>query len=733
VGTLVGNRYQVHSRVARGGMSTVYLATDLRLDRDVALKVLHPHLATDNSFVQRLGSEAKTAARLSHPHVVGVLDQGNDGQLAYLVMEYISGHTLRDVLREHGALAPRLALAYLDAVVEGLGAAHAAGLVHRDVKPENVLLADDGRIKIGDFGLARAVTTTTNTGTLLGTVAYISPELVNGEPADARSDIYSAGIMLYEMLTGHQPFRGEVPIHVAMQHATAPVPAPSLELPGLSPDLDELVRCCTEKDPEARPADGYALLEDLRHIRTSLSNAELDYAAMAVSVPSRPQHAPGQPTQVVSRPTEAIAYGAGANAGSANPTAANPTTVMPSRPHPRSYAAQATEASYDSDDGYGGYGDDDRYDDAGYHSGGPGARQGDTRTLADVPYSRGLYPPSDTAPVAVPGKHVPNKRAVKRQDREAQKARARAAARPSQSLRPGNPRRRGLIWLILLLVLALLAAGAGWFFGLGPGALATVPDVHNKTVAQAQSLLQAQGFSSTSKDVFDETVQQGLVVTSDPGPRTQQRRFQPVTLLVSKGPVLYPVPKLVGGTLDQAKTALNGAKLALGNVTEQYDEQNPAGVVLSQDPAPDTQQRGATPINLVVSKGPTPIPVPNVVGRDKDDAVKALQDLGLNPQVAPDTVFDKKIPAGSVVSQNPANGTLIKGGAVTLTISKGPKMVHVPSYIGKQVDKATKALQDLGFVVQVNNILGGFFGTVRDQNPVDQDVPEGSTITLTVV
>ena len=731
VGTLVGNRYQVLSRVARGGMSTVYRATDLRLDRDVALKVLHPHLATDNSFVQRLGSEAKTAARLSHPHVVGVLDQGNDGPLAYLVMEYISGHTLRDVLREHGALAPRLALAYLDAVVEGLGAAHAAGLVHRDVKPENVLLADDGRIKIGDFGLARAVTTTTNTGTLLGTVAYISPELVNGESADARSDIYSVGIMLYEMLTGRQPFRGEVPIHVAMQQVTAQVPAPSLELPGLSPDLDELVRCCTEKDPEARPADGYALLEDLRHIRTSLSNAELDYAAMALAVPSRPQHAPGLPTQVVSRPTETIAHGQAPGPGGANPTA-----VMPARPHPRFYAAQATEAGYDGDDGYGGYGDEG-YDD-GDGAGVPGVRQGDTRALAGLPQTDGrypgrLYPPSDTAPVALTGAAAPNKRAAKRRDKEAQKARAREAARPSQTLRPGNPRRRGLIWLILLLILALLAAGAGWFFGLGPGALATVPDLRNKTVAQAQSLLQAQGFSFTSRDVNDDTVQQGLVVTSDPGPRTQQRRFQPVTLLVSKGPVLYPVPKLVGGTLDQAKTALNGAKLALGNVTEQYDEQNPAGVVVGQDPAPGTQQRGATPINLAVSKGPTPIPVPNVVGRVKDDAVKALQDLGLNPQVAPDAVFDRKIPAGSVVSQNPADGTLTKGGTVTLTVSKGPKMVDAPNEFGKDENAAVAELRALGFDVKVTYTYGSpLLGKVVGQDQKGK-LPEGSTISLTVV
>src|SRR6476661_9597575 len=301
VGTLVDNRYLVHSKLARGGMSTVYLATDRRLERDVALKVLHPHMAGDPQFLDRLGREAKAAARLSHPHVVGVLDQGEDGPLAYLVMEYIKGHTLRDVIKDKGALTPRLALALIDPVVEGLGAAHAAGLIHRDVKPENVLIADDGRIKIGDFGLARAISTTTSTGALIGTVAYLSPELVMGRQADARSDIYSLGIMLYEMITGKQPFDGEVPIQVAYQHVNSTVGPPSALVPGLADELDELVQWCTANDPEKRPVDGNALLAELRHIRTNLSDAELDLqppgARPALPVvppaPSPPARRPG--------------------------------------------------------------------------------------------------------------------------------------------------------------------------------------------------------------------------------------------------------------------------------------------------------------------------------------------------------------------------------------------------------------------------------------------------------
>ncbi|MCY0904224.1 Stk1 family PASTA domain-containing Ser/Thr kinase [Arthrobacter sp. H14-L1] len=688
VGTTVGQRYLVLSKVARGGMSTVYLATDLRLDRNVALKVLHPHLATDNSFLDRLGREAKAAARLSHPHVVGMFDTGNDGPLAYLVMEYIPGHTLRDVLNERGALPPRLALAYLDAVVEGLGAAHAAGLVHRDVKPENVLIADDGRIKVGDFGLARAVTTTTNTGMLIGTVGYLSPELVDGAKADARSDIYSIGIMLFELLTGHQPFRGELPVRVAMQHLTTPVPAPSTELPGLSEDLDELVRCCTEKDPEARPADGFALLEDLRHIRVTLSDAELDFRApsgRAADGGTEVAHLATDPIHTQAQQTEVIG-------NSLRPENSAQQTRMMAR-------AQHTTALP-----------------AGIF---PAARQA---------YSGQLSPPEEPVPVL-----RPSRREAKREARNAENARIKAAEHPLQTLRRGRPRRRALIWLIVVLVLALLGGGAGWFFGIGPGALSAIPNVQDKTVAQAQALLQEQGFGSISKDIHDETVQQGLVVTSDPGPGTQRRRFLPVTLLVSMGPVLYRVPALAGGTLEAAKTALHNAKLALGSVTEEYDEEKADGVVLSQSPAPDTQQRGATQVNLVVSKGPMPIPVPNVVGEDKDAARKALTDLGLVPQLAPDTVFDKEVPAGSVVSQDPAGGTLSRGSAVTLTMSKGPKLVTVPSFIGKQVDKAVQELRQLGFQVKVNNILGGFFGTVRDQNPVNKDVAEGSVISLTVV
>ncbi|MEY9776111.1 PASTA domain-containing protein [Arthrobacter sp. MW3 TE3886] len=711
VGNLVDNRYQVQSRLARGGMSTVYLATDQRLERDVALKVLHPHLADDPQFLDRLGREAKAAARLSHPHVVGVLDQGEDGRLAYLVMEFIKGHTLRDVLNDKGALSPRLALALIDPVVEGLGAAHAAGMIHRDIKPENVLIADDGRIKLGDFGLARAISTSTSTGALIGTVAYLSPELVLGKQADARSDIYSVGIMLYEMITGRQPFDGDVPIQVAYQHVNSTVGAPSLVVPGLAAEIDELVQWCTDRDPDKRPVDGSALLSELRHIRTNLSDAELDLqppAAVRSALPAvaAPPNRPpggarpasdgqdtahvlpptGMPTELqtevygsLARPTEMISR-----------TSGNPTTVMSGAPRRPAYGPLSTpdEAPYDGAAGY-----------------------------------------DDPAEGAV----APSKRAQRKLDRDEEKARQRAAATPTRTLHEGNPRRRGLLWIVLLVIAALLAAVAGWFFGMGPGSPGTIPPVANKTVAEAQDLLRTAGFQSTVKDVFDDDISPGLVVGSEPTAGEVIRKFQPVALAVSKGPELFPLPELTGKTLDEAKTTLNGAQMALGPITETFDEKAPAGTVLAQAPRSGNPVRHGTPVGLTVSKGPQPIPVPDVRGQAQDAAVSALEAAGLKAVVAPEPVNDRNVPKGAVLAQDPASGNLTKGGTVTLTISKGPKLVEVPSFIGKQASEAQEALEKLGFKVQVDNILGGFFGTVRAQDPVDTKAPEGSTVTLTVV
>jgi serine/threonine-protein kinase len=285
IGQLIGNRYRVESQVASGGMATVYLATDLRLDRKVAIKIIHQHLANDSNFREKFVLEAKTAAQLSHPNLVNVFDQGTDGGTTFLVMEYVPGITLRDALNEYGPLPTVRALEMLAQILSGLAAAHRAGILHRDLKPDNVLLADDGRVKLGDFGLARAISAHTSTGDLVGTIAYLSPELVTRGLADARSDVYAAGILLYELLTGNQPFEGEQAVQIAYQHANSTVPAPSLIIKETPAAIDRLVAWATAKLPADRPADAGAMLAKVTALIAELKAGNADKTTVMDFVP----------------------------------------------------------------------------------------------------------------------------------------------------------------------------------------------------------------------------------------------------------------------------------------------------------------------------------------------------------------------------------------------------------------------------------------------------------------
>ena len=288
-GQLLDGRYRVGSWIARGGMATVYLGTDTKLDRTVALKVAHAELADDPEFVRRFTGEARSVARLSSPNVVAVYDQGADAGLLYLVMEYVPGRTLRELLRERGRLSPRDALDIISGVLSGLAAAHEAGIVHRDVKPENVLLGDGNTIKVADFGLARAASRAshTKTGMIIGTAAYLAPEQVSRSTSDARTDVYAAGVMLFEMLTGAQPHTGDTPLAVAHKHVSDVVPAPSTLVPGLPPSLDALVALATSRDPELRPADARQFLRAIADVRRGMPIA----GPRRRAAPARPSRA----------------------------------------------------------------------------------------------------------------------------------------------------------------------------------------------------------------------------------------------------------------------------------------------------------------------------------------------------------------------------------------------------------------------------------------------------------
>ena len=269
-GQLIAGRYLVKAFIASGGMASVYRARDQVLEREVALKIIHPHLATDKSFVEKFRREAKMAASLSHPNLVNVFDQGTDNQIIFLVMEFVPGINLRDALNDFGALTPDRALEILEPLTSGLAAAHSAGILHRDLKPENVFLSDSGTVKLGDFGLAREISSQTQTGSVVGTAAYLSPELVLRGQADARSDIYSLGVMAFEMLTGKQPYGGDQAVQIAYQHANSNVPAPSSLNPAVPELLDEIVLWATARNPSDRPTSAKELLPIISRAKSDI-------------------------------------------------------------------------------------------------------------------------------------------------------------------------------------------------------------------------------------------------------------------------------------------------------------------------------------------------------------------------------------------------------------------------------------------------------------------------------
>jgi eukaryotic-like serine/threonine-protein kinase len=570
LGTVLDRRYRVESVVARGGMSTVYRGTDLRLDRRVAVKVMAPALAADPAFVDRFVREARTAARLSHPNAVAVTDQGSAGGVVFLVMELVEGSTLREVLRRRGRLRPAEAVSVLEPILAALAAAHRAGLVHRDVKPENVLLATDGTVKVVDFGLARAVTApsaSTSTGMVLGTVAYVSPEQVARGVADARTDVYSAGILLFELLTGAPPYGGDSALAVAYRHVHDDVPAPSTVVPGVPPALDELVLRATSREPGGRPTDAGAFLAELAMARADLGLPRVPPREVASSLGLDPATVPAD-----------LGLPPGATRPAGGPRGAR----------------------------------------------GPGGGPAGTAALPRPP-----RPPASPARV-LDGGAWPAER------------RRRRAARATA--------------LLAVLLVALGVGGTAWWFG--SGRYVRVPALAGLSQARAEQRVAAAGLDAGIAEETSETVPDGQVLRSDPGPG-------------------------------------------------------------------DRVLRGRT-VRVVVSSGRAPVSVPSVVGQEQAAAVAAVRRAGLRPAVT-EAASDDVAP-GRVAAQSPAEGSLPRGGAVTLTVSTGPAVVRVPSVFGRSVADAKRILTEAGFQVKVRSLT---IGNVVAQSPrAGSERKRGSTVTI---
>ena len=630
VGRVIDGRYRILSHLADGGMASVYVALDGRLDREVALKIMRPGLAADDVFVERFRAEARSAARLSHPNVVAVFDQGEDDGEVFLAMELVEGKTLREVIHEEAPLTTREALAILEPILLALRAAHVAGMIHRDVKPENVIVRRDGEVKVADFGLARAITNqtaTSQTGVLLGTVSYLSPEQVERGVADPRSDVYAAGLLLFEMLTGRKAVTGGTPIQIAYNHVHGSIPTPSSVVPTVPAELDELVARATALDPDARFASAAEFVAALRAVRRALSEGQLDRRGEAA-----------QPDPTVTEVVSSVAR----------------TSV---------YA--------------------------------PVEREQDATSAAGPAIERTTAMPID-----------------------------RRAQRSS---------RRWLLWLAAVL-LVLGGSVGGWWFTAGPGGSTLVPAVVGQPLSQAEDALRNASLRSDTTEEFSETKARGIVLRIEPAPGSELGKQSAVRLVVSKGKERYAVPDLVGDRLDGAGTALSPLTLRLGDTKREWSETVPEGVVISQDPAAGDSVRRNTAVSVVVSKGREPIEVPKVTGAAFDAASATITRAGLEVKRGEDVNSDT-VPAGSVVSQSPDKGTLHRGDAVTLVVSKGPVMVQVPNVVDQQDTAAEKILTELGFKVDKQYPFGDLFERkVRAQDvAAGTAVPKGSTITLTIV
>ena len=662
LGRLVDSRYEIVDRVARGGMATVYVARDRRLDRRVALKVMHPHLADSPDFVARFRREARAAARLSNPGVVAVYDQGNIDGVAYLVMELVEGPNLRDLIAA-GPLSVKEALGLTAQVLRPLGAAHRAGLVHRDIKPENVLLPDDGSVaKVADFGLARAVTEVaqTTTGNVMGTAAYLAPELITSGDSAPRADVFSVGVILYELLTGEQPFNADSPVQIAFRNVHEDVPAPSSLVPSLPAEVDGLVAEMTRREADERLEDADAALARLREVVADLSPSELSARRGGATESVRTLEVLAANAEAARQAVRADAPGDGEEANQGQTSPGVRTVSLP----------------------IGSIGPDTR------------TRALDRQALGD-----------DQKTTVI------------------------------QSARTVLARRRTLVGAGVLVALGGVAAGVWYRLG-GPGRRVTVPEIVGRTQEEAQSAITRAGLVwGTPTRAYSDTVVSGSVISCKPPTGTAIPVGQAVTAVISRGVEQKTVPDVVGRTEQEARTAITGAGLTVGAVTNDYSPTVESGRVISSDPKAGQSINHSSAVALVVSKGRRPATVPDVRGMTVADATAALRKAGLVVGTTTEDYSDS-VESGKVISSNPAAGASgsFYGDSVSIVVSKGSEMVTVPDVSSMKQDEAVAALEAAGLVVKIEHVFGiPFISSLSTDPAAGTSVRRGSTVTLRVV
>ncbi|MCD9874168.1 Stk1 family PASTA domain-containing Ser/Thr kinase [Streptomyces guryensis] len=631
VGQVLDGRYRVDARIAVGGMATVYRALDTRLDRVLALKVMHPTLAADGTFVDRFIREAKSVARLAHPNVVQIFDQGTDGSYVYLAMEYVAGCTLRDVLRERGALQPRAALDILEPVLAALGAAHRAGFVHRDMKPENVLIGDDGRVKVADFGLVRSVDTVTNTtGTVLGTVSYLAPEQIEHGTADPRVDVYACGVVLYEMLAGDRPHAGDSPATVLYKHIHEDVPPPSAAVPGLAYRLDELVASATARTPGLRPQDAVALLAQAREVRAALSADQLD------AIP--PQAFASDHRNIAEDRTSVI------------PRSLTVPRLLPvNEDEDRLHRTSRLETPPPLPP----------------RRRGARSRRGPLAVLVAVllilGVGTGVWYINSGQFTKVP---LVLAKTQTQATRQLQKA---GLDLGSVKHAYSDTVQRGTVISSDPAPGARIRDNASVALTISDGPeTVQVPDLSGRPLDRARAQLKKSGLEpGMVTREFSDQVPKGSVISTSPDAGTKRHAGSAIALVVSKGSPV-DVPDVTGEDLASAKSDLEDAgltvKVAAAQINSEYDK----GQVAAQTPAGDSQAADGDTVTLTLSKGPEMVEVPDVTGDSVDDAHKALEGAGFKVEedrgllgLFGDTVKNQSVKGGE---------TAPKGSTITIKI-----------------------------------------------------------------
>ena len=637
VGQTIDARYVIEKRIARGGMATVYRARDTRLDRPVALKIMYPHLAESSDFVARFRREARAAAKLTHPGVVAVYDQGSAQGSSYLVMELIKGPNLRTYLRSQGCLTVGEALKLIKEILQSLAAAHRSGLIHRDVKPENVLLPETGQVKVADFGLARAASevTAATTGSILGTVAYLSPETVSGDAADSRVDVYATGIILFELLAGVPPFSGDSPIQIAYAHVHKDVPHIRESAPWVPQPVDDLIAKLTTRDPAKRPLNGDAALELVNQTIAELDSTEMTLRGDTPPAPANAgidsdqeltptlsevplPGAPGSPSHHKSWWKRRQERKARSALDSAVPPESIPRRKTRGRLIAGIVGALVLLAAILT----------------WFFLWGPGS----FRPMVDV-----VNQQWSDATKSLTTAEVPFERVSVFDDNVPAGNVARTDPAPGKAL--------GRFQTAKIYVSKGIE-------------MLTMPDLTGKTSEEALELVKKARFNTPQiSEDFHDTVPEGQVSNQDPAPNASVAHNTIVKITFSKGRQPVSMPNLVGKSRQEAQNELTQVGLQ-PQVTEEFSDKVPKGKVISQNVAPNTTLHRLDQVSLIISKGPEMVAVPNVFGKNESDARSALESAGFTVSVKR-TFGDSK----RVLNSNPSSGTLAKVGSnVTITL-----------------------------------------------------------------